>query len=82
MNEKDFEYFYQSIKEQAYICSHCGKIIFPQVDWENKEINQDKCQIRGGIGNKIMKDNICRQCAKDTVLIADMLSKCMIPKYK
>lgn len=54
------EELYNLIKQNTYICSCCGNIIFPAI--KNNEISQDKNNIRGGLGNKILKENVCNEC--------------------
>lgn len=50
----------------SYICSICGKPVFPTVCIERNEIliNTHKNQIRGGKGNNILKDNVCDKCVE------------------
>ena len=58
----------QLLKEyisNSYTCSSCNKIIYPEVSIANNEFefNINKSTINGGIGSKILKDNICDRCA-------------------
>ena len=55
----------ESIKKICYVCSKCGEIIFPDITQnDDGTINTsiEKSQIRGGLGNKVVKDNICNNC--------------------
>ena len=50
-----------------YVCSICGKIISPKVEFDadgKVDIAVDKAEARGGLGNKIIHGNICPECAK------------------
>ena len=54
---------YKQIKQNTYICSCCGNIIFPII--KDNDIYQEKTDMRGGIGNKILKRNICNGCVSN-----------------
>lgn len=66
MSAKDLLYY---IVGQSYACSICHKIIYPKIT-EIKvhpislSLTQDKTQARGGIGNNVIKDNVCPECGK------------------
>ena len=50
-----------------YICSVCGKIISPKVEFDKDgkvDMTVDKAEARGGLGDKTILDNVCRECAK------------------
>lgn len=54
---------------ESYMCSVCGDKIYPiikNLDLESNcmDVEINKNQFRGGIGNKIIQDNICNGCAK------------------
>lgn len=51
-------------KNSTYICSVCGNIIFPKVEFENGKVNMttESCDLRGGLGNQILKKNVCKSC--------------------
>lgn len=57
-------------KSSCYICSHCGKIIFPKVEFTNNyfKFSSEKASCYGGLGNKKIKDNICPECTKQSQL--------------
>ncbi|MBY6842878.1 hypothetical protein [Clostridium botulinum] len=64
LNESTLKKLLEEYNEQVYICSKCGRIVFPTV-----KINDDKVDflinkgcVSGGLGNKILKDNICSVC--------------------
>lgn len=56
--------FGTSFKEQCYVCSKCGEIQFPIIEWIDGEMNivNSKGQVRSGKGNTTIKDNICDKC--------------------
>lgn len=61
------------IQDSSYRCNLCGEIIYPTitgVDFESESISiaTDKHDARGGLGNKILMDNICPECAKRATL--------------
>jgi len=65
MNAKDLLYF---ILGQSYTCSICHQVIYPIITEINVSpisisLSQDKTQSRGGIGDKLLQDNICVQCS-------------------
>lgn len=57
---------FEVYKSSTYICSICGNIIFPDVNFEDGSINisSTSCESRGGKGNKVLKKNICEHCRK------------------
>jgi len=54
----------------SYTCSCCGKLIKPKVSIINDEATSkiDKYEIKGGIGNKTLKNNICSECIEVALL--------------
>lgn len=60
-------------KSHQFICSMCGNIVSPEI-----EANQDNTinmitetgELRGGIGNKVLKDRICKKCIRNLSCIA------------
>ena len=54
----------------SYKCNCCGKLIEPKISTKNGETISkiEKGEIRGGLGNKILKDNICTECMNVTRL--------------
>ena len=55
-------------KNSTYICSVCGNIIFPKVEFENGKVDvtTESCDLRGGLGNQVLKKNVCKSC-KDKI---------------
>ena len=55
---------FEVYKKSTYICSMCGNVIFPDIDFKDGcvNINTTSCEARGGKGNKILKKNICEHC--------------------
>ena len=55
---------------KSYTCGVCGEVVKPKIYFESGEIyiDVDKSSIRGGIGNKILQDNICDECAKKMLI--------------
>jgi hypothetical protein len=50
-----------------YICSVCGKIISPEVEFDKDgkvDMTVDKAEACGCLGNKTLLDNVCPECAK------------------
>lgn len=63
-----FDTLYLNIKMNTYICSECGKTIFPDVEFSDDEhctIKSSRNEIRGGKGNEIRKRNICSKCIQN-----------------
>jgi hypothetical protein len=66
MSAKDLLYH---ILGQSYLCPICHKVIYPTITEINVHpislsLSQDKTQARGGVGNKIIQDNVCCECSK------------------
>lgn len=53
----------ESYKKSTYVCSSCGKIIFPEVEISDGNINfhTEKNNYLGK-GGRIIRDNICPDC--------------------
>lgn len=65
---------YEVIKQNTYICSHCGKIIFPIVktcDDGSMDVCKDVYEVRGGLGNRVVRDNICKECYEMSLLFKE-----------
>ena len=59
-------------KSQQFICSMCGKIISPEVKMNQDgsiEMTSETGKLRGGFGNKVIKDRVCSECMKNMSLI-------------
>ena len=59
-------------KSQQFICSMCGKIISPEVKMNQDgsiEMTSETGELRGGFGNKVIKDRVCSECMKNMSLI-------------
>jgi hypothetical protein len=51
----------------SFTCSLCGKTILAELVVHKDgttAIKQESTQIRGGLGNQVLYDNLCSQCAK------------------
>ena len=55
---------FEIYKSATYICSVCGDIIFPEIEFDGENINMitTKCETRGGLGNRVQKKDICESC--------------------
>ncbi|BAO04721.1 uncharacterized protein CBO05P1_002 [Clostridium botulinum B str. Osaka05] len=64
LNKSDFKKLLEEYSKQVYICSKCGRIIFPKLEFNNDKISfvTNKGCVSGGLGNKVLKDNICSVC--------------------
>lgn len=62
--------FLGSIKAATYICTVCGQIIWPTVTVNMDEVNIDseRCNVLGGLANRVLKRNVCKDCKKKMVL--------------
>ncbi|HCL4455175.1 TPA: hypothetical protein N2D10_003202 [Clostridium botulinum] len=72
LNESDLKELFEEYNEQVYICSKCGRIVFPTLKFNNDKISfvTNKGCIRGGVGNMILKDDICPTCMKFSNVIS------------
>ena len=62
----------EAFKSQQFICSMCGKIISPEVKINNDgaiEMASETGELRGGLGNQVIKDHICSKCMKNISFI-------------
>ena len=68
-------------KHSTYICSVCGNIIFPEVDFDDGHINihSESCDLRGGKGNKVLKKNVCEHCRKKISNIMGSATSVLMP---
>lgn len=67
LNEEQILCLLSESSSLVYICSRCGKIIFPKASIIKDTINFDakSYNVRGGLGNKVLKDNICEECHEE-----------------
>lgn len=70
----------QAIDSNTFICSMCGKKIYPvitDVDLEKETMSTvtSNNQIRGGLGNGVLKNNICDQCVSKSVEFAENMTR-------
>ena len=72
---------FEVYKSSTYICSICGNIIFPDVNFEDGRINisSTSCESRGGKGNKVLKKNICEHCRKRIGNIMESTTPLIMP---
>lgn len=58
----------EAFKSNQYICSICGKIISPYVTFSRDKVHMtvDKAEARGGLGERVLLDNVCEDC-KDKI---------------
>ena len=62
----------ETFKSQQFICSMCEKIISPEVKVNQDstiEVTSETGELRGGLGNKVIKNHICSECMKNISLI-------------
>ncbi len=62
----------ETFKSQQFICSICGKIISPEVKVNQDgtiEMTSETGELRGGLGNKVIKNHICGKCMKNISFI-------------
>lgn len=58
--------FEQSITAGTFICDICVEVIFPKVTVNEHGIfvESSKSEIRGGLGNRVLKKNVCENCER------------------
>ncbi len=58
--------FYKALEDNTFVCEICGKTIAPKVTANEHGIfvESDRTELRGGLGNKILKSNVCPECAR------------------
>ncbi len=60
------EMFYKALAENTFVCEVCGETIMPKITTNEHGIFIDsaRAEIRGGLGNKVLKRNVCEGCLK------------------
>ncbi len=58
--------FHKTIENNTFTCEICRKTIIPKVTVNGHVISveSERTELRGGLGNKILKRNICSECAR------------------
>lgn len=58
------ELFLDTYKEGTFVCDVCGKIVYPKVTTNEHGIfiESESAEIRGGLGNHVMKKRVCKNC--------------------
>lgn len=53
-------------KSETFVCSVCGEIVFPKVIESdgNVSIETTRAELRGGIGNRLLRGDVCEKCAE------------------
>ena len=62
----------EAFKSQQFVCSMCGKVVSPEVKVNQDgaiEMTSETGEIRGGLGNKVIKNHICIKCMKNVSFI-------------
>lgn len=62
----------ETFKSQQFICSICGKVISPEVKVNQDgsiEMTSETGEIRGGLGNKVIKNHVCSKCMQNISFI-------------
>ena len=66
-SDKDIAELLRAYSNQTYVCYQCKRIIFPQVTMVGDgviNIDSNSNQIRGGKGNRLVADCVCKECAE------------------
>jgi DNA-directed RNA polymerase subunit RPC12/RpoP len=58
-----------AIESASYICSMCKQKVYPSIDnvdfkEETISLSNDMYDFRGGLGDKVLADHVCPECAK------------------
>lgn len=59
-------------KSQQFVCSMCGTVVSPEVKVNQNgaiEMTSETGEIRGGLGNKVIKNHVCIKCMKNVSFI-------------
>lgn len=64
--ERAVSVFEQSITTGTFTCDICKEVIFPKVTVNEHGIfvESSKSEIRGGLGNRVLKKNVCEDCER------------------
>lgn len=77
--ELNIDYIIELFKSQQFICSICGKIVSPEVIVNQNgtiDMTIETGELRGGLGNKVIKNHICKKCIQNMSLIEKENNKC------
>lgn len=72
------ETFLTSYNSGTFVCSLCGNIVYPKVttDEHGIFISDTRNEIRGGLANRLLKQNICEKCAENMMKVPeDLINK-------
>lgn len=70
--------FLKTFEGETFICKGCGEIIFPKVTVNEHGIfvSDTRNEIRGGLANRLLKQNICEKCAENMMKVPeDLINK-------
>lgn len=58
------ELFLDAYKAGTVVCDVCGEIVYPKVITNEHGIfiESESAEIRGGLGNHVVKKNVCKNC--------------------
>lgn len=58
------ELFLDTYEAGTFICDVCGEIVYPKVTTNEHGIfiESENAEIRGGLGNHVIKKNVCKNC--------------------
>ena len=61
-----FDIVLLAFKSETFVCSVCGEIVFPKVIESdgNVSIETTRAELRGGIGNRLLRGDVCEKCAE------------------
>lgn len=61
-----FDIVLLAFKSETFVCSVCGEIVFPKVIESdgNVFIETTRAELRGGIGNRLLRGDVCEKCAE------------------
>lgn len=59
--------FVDGLNRGTFVCSLCGNIVYPNVTTNEHGIfiSDTRNEIRGGLANRLLKQNICEKCAEN-----------------
>lgn len=70
------ETFLTSYNSGTFVCSLCGNIVYPKVtiDEHGIFVSDTRNEIRGGLANRLLKQNICEKCAENMMKVPGHLT--------
>lgn len=71
--QDSMETFLTCYNSGTFVCSLCGDIVYPKVTTNEHGIfiSNTRSEVRGGLANKLLKQNVCDKCVENMIKIPE-----------